>query len=94
MPRSPWLIRNDPSRAGQRASRRALFFGPHKRFAVYAVHTRFEAVQWFVSDAETPDLETGLPASIVGQFDKASDALKRARELADEAEAAMPQEAW
>lgn len=57
-------VNNNPSLAGGFASEK-LFFGEHKRYAVYAVHTRFDAVSWFVADAETPD-EFGL-ASLVRQ---------------------------
>lgn len=54
---------NNPRKAGQRATRQQLF-GDYSRYAVYAVHTRFEAVEWFVADAETTDEATGLPAII------------------------------
>ena len=40
---------NDPARRGQKASP-VLSFGPCSRFRVYAVHTRFDAVEWFVAD--------------------------------------------
>jgi hypothetical protein len=43
---------NDPTRAGQDASKRQ-YFGEFNRYSVFAVHTRFDAVQWFVTDAET-----------------------------------------
>lgn len=54
---------NDPARAGQLASRR-FTFGPFSRFAVAAVHTRFDAVSFFVFDAELVDELTGGPAVI------------------------------
>lgn len=54
---------NDPSRAGQRASQR-LIFGEFHRFAVFAIHTRFDAVEWFVTDAEKTDPVTEGPAVI------------------------------
>lgn len=47
-------LRNDPSRAGQLASSRERF-GEFGRYAVAPVHTRFDALQWFVWDAERPD---------------------------------------
>ena len=47
---------NDPRRPGQRASV-SLTFGEFGRYMLYAVHTRFDAVSWFVQDAETPDAE-------------------------------------
>jgi hypothetical protein len=43
---------NDPTRAGQDASKRQ-YFGEFGRYAVFAVHTRFDAVCWFVTDAES-----------------------------------------
>ena len=42
---------NDPNRAGQDASKRQ-YFGAFDRYSVFAVHTRFDAVCWFVTDAE------------------------------------------
>lgn len=44
--------KNDPLKKGQFASKKVLF-GEHHRYCVFAVHTRFDAVQWFVNDAET-----------------------------------------
>jgi hypothetical protein len=55
--------RNDPSRAGQHATAKYLF-GPFNRYAVFAVHTRFDAVSWFVTDAEQFDDVTGAPLVI------------------------------
>jgi hypothetical protein len=43
---------NDPKRAGQDASKRH-YFGEFNRYSVFAVHTRFDVVQWFVTDAES-----------------------------------------
>jgi hypothetical protein len=55
--------RNDPSRSGQPATAKYLF-GPFNRYAVFAVHTRFDAVSWFVTDAEQLDYVTGCPLVI------------------------------
>ena len=63
---------NDPARAGQLASRKTLF-GERRRYAVAAVHTRFEAVTYFVWDAERPD-EDGRP-TIVRQESSLKDAV-------------------
>ena len=41
-----------------------LLFGPHSRYAVAAVHTRFDAVEWFVWDAETIDYQSRSPGVI------------------------------
>ena len=54
---------NVPSRAGELATRKE-FFGQHQRYAVAAVFTRFEAVQWFTWDAETPEAGTGFASAI------------------------------
>jgi hypothetical protein len=43
---------NDKKKAGEKASKTVLF-GEFSRYAVYAVHTRFSSVVWFVTDAET-----------------------------------------
>ena len=56
-------IRNEPTMAGRLAGRKR-FFGDYSRYAVFPVHTRFEAVEWFVADAEVTDEVTGLPAVI------------------------------
>ena len=45
---APIAETNDRTRAGQCASDPAYFDGC--RFKVYAVHTRFDAVQWFAID--------------------------------------------
>lgn len=43
---------NDPALKGQPAARKQLF-GEGRRYAIAPVHTRFDALQWFVWDAET-----------------------------------------
>ena len=53
--------RNDPTKAGRPAARKQ-FFGGYSRYAVAPVHTRFDAVEWFVWDAEQDD--GGLPTVI------------------------------
>jgi hypothetical protein len=65
-------ITNDPARKGELAARKQLF-GGNSRYAVAPVHTRFDAVQWFVWDAETLD-DTGLPA-VIRQADSLDEAL-------------------
>jgi hypothetical protein len=59
------ITTNNPKLAGQQAGPKA-YFGEHRRFAVYPVHTRFDAVSWFVADAELIDEATGF-ASIIRQ---------------------------
>lgn len=58
---------NDSKNPGTRASRKVTF-GAHSRFAVFAVHTRGDAVQWFVADGEAKDDVADGPA-IVRQED-------------------------
>ena len=53
---------NAPQFAGRLASEKA-FFGDFGRFALFAVHTRFDAVQWFVADGEALDA-AGLPTIV------------------------------
>lgn len=60
--RKPNAKPNDPGKAGQRASKPTTF-GPNSRYAVYAIHTRFDAVAWVVADAEQPD-DLSLPSII------------------------------
>ena len=54
---------NNSAKAGQLASGKHIF-GEFSRYAVFAVHTRFESVQWFVQDAEQIDDVTGEPLTI------------------------------
>ncbi len=54
---------NKPNHAGQYAGKKELF-GEFNRYAVYPVHTRFDDVQWFVTDALDTDDKTGLPKVI------------------------------
>lgn len=68
--------KNNSRRAGQPASAK-LLFGEFSRFAVFAVHTRFDAVEWFVTDAETVDPVTNMHA-IVAQDNDPSKAIATA----------------
>lgn len=55
-------IINDPTRKGQLAGPTELF-GDFHRYLLCPVHTRFDAIAWFVYDAEVTD-EVGCPAII------------------------------
>lgn len=44
-------LANNPALKGEPAARKQ-FFGPSRRYAVAPVHTRFDALEWFVWDAE------------------------------------------
>jgi len=59
------MIKNDANKAGQLAAKKKLF-GGDSRYAVAPIHTRFDAVEWFVWDAEIPDETTGM-ASVIRQ---------------------------
>lgn len=59
----PLTLKNDPALAGRLAARKKLF-GDASRYAIAPVHTRFDAVEWFVWDAELPDPLTGTPSVI------------------------------
>lgn len=65
---------NDPSRKGELAAPKQLF-GDCSRYAVAPVHTRFDAVQWFVWDAEITCPETGMP-EVIRQADTLAEALQ------------------
>lgn len=54
---------NDPAKAGQLVAKKATF-GDLSRFAVAPVHTRFDAVEWFVWDADQTDPVTDGPVVI------------------------------
>lgn len=58
----PSTIKNSPNLAGKRAGKSETF-GPFSRFAVFPIHTRFDAVTWIVTDAERID-DLGLAAVI------------------------------
>lgn len=58
----PYKVRpNDPTKRGEIAcipARKLLFgdgIGSNTRYAVWPIHTRFDAVEWFVADAEHPN---------------------------------------
>ena len=68
------MIKNNPNLAGQRANKKELF-GQFNRYAVYAIHTRFNCVEWIVTDAEKMDELTGLP-SIIRQADTREKAIQ------------------
>lgn len=53
---------NNPERAGHVASG-YLTFGRHSRYAVMSIHTRFDAIEWFVKDSNQPD-EYGMSTVI------------------------------
>lgn len=69
---------NEPSKAGRMAAE-PLLFGPNLQISVFPVHTRFDAVQWFVSDFAEVD-EFDMPA-VVGQFASKADAIHLATDL-------------
>jgi hypothetical protein len=55
---------NNPTKAGQPASDKVIF-GDYSRYALYAIHTRFDCVWWIVQDAETLDpIVPDMPAII------------------------------
>jgi hypothetical protein len=70
----PKVPANNPALKGQPAARKQLF-GEHKRYAVWPVHTRFDAIQWFVADAEHPLSDTSH-AEIIRQADTLAQALE------------------
>lgn len=63
-PRKPSIVQttNRPQFAGYAASSFVLF-GEYDRYKVQAFHTRFDAIEWHVTDAETLD-DLGLPTII------------------------------
>ncbi len=63
---------NNPERAGHVASG-YLTFGRHSRYAVMSVHTRFDAIEWFVKDSEKID-EYGM-SSIIRQCPTLTEAI-------------------
>jgi len=64
---------NNPNHAGALAAYKELF-GDCNRFAIAPVHTRFDAVCWFVWDAHRPDKHGH--ATIIRQADTRDEALR------------------
>jgi hypothetical protein len=58
--------KNDKNKAGQRATEKVIF-GDYSRYALYAVHTRFDAVCWFVEDADQLDYIVPDKAVVIRQ---------------------------
>jgi hypothetical protein len=56
------LPANNPALRGQPAARKQLF-GDCSRYAVAPIHTRFDAIEWFVWDADRLDKQ-GAPEVI------------------------------
>jgi len=83
-------IKNDPSRAGQKAARHTLH-GMTSRWALSPIHTRFDAVAWFVEDAIQWDEVTDRPA-VVGIFNTREEALAWLAPQVAEEEAEMQAE--
>lgn len=65
--------KNNPAKRGQLADKKRLF-GGYSRYAVAPVHTRFDAVQWFVWDAQA--LDDANRAQVVRQESTLQDALR------------------
>ena len=65
---------NVPARKGELAARKQLF-GELSRYAVAPVFTRFEAVEWFVWDAEHPRSTLGR-AEVIRQAATLAEALE------------------
>jgi hypothetical protein len=63
---------NNPALKGQLAAKKQFFDG--YRYAVAPVHTRFDAVEWFVWDAEHPNSKMGR-AEVIRQAATLEEAL-------------------
>ena len=71
-PSFPQLPSNDPTRKGELAARKQTF-GAFRRFAVAPIFTRFEALEFFVWDAEAA--RDGEPAPVIRQAASLEEAL-------------------
>ena len=68
----PAKIKNNPELRGKCAKPKQTF-GDHSRYAVWPCHTRFDAIHWFVADANIID-ESGHP-TIIRQADTLESAI-------------------
>lgn len=62
------------ARKGELATRKQ-FFGENRRYAVAPIHTRFDALEWFVWDAEHP-LSDLNHAEVIRQAETLEEALR------------------
>jgi hypothetical protein len=67
--------KNNPAKKGQLAARKHLF-GGCSRYAVAPVHTRFDAVEWFVWDAENQWIDSNGRAGVIRQASTLEEAIK------------------
>lgn len=67
-------IKNNPALAGSLAKKKE-FFGDHSRYAIAPVHTRFDAVEWFVWDAMHPYSDMNRGAEVIRQAATREEAL-------------------
>lgn len=67
-------VANDPMLRGSLAAPKQ-FFGDRGRYAVAPVHTRFDAIEWFVWDAEHA-LSTMNKAEVIRQAETLDEALQ------------------
>jgi len=67
-------LTNDPMLRGSTAAPKQRF-GKFGRYAIAPIHTRFDAVEWVVWDADIIDEATGL-AAIIRQANTMDEALR------------------
>lgn len=70
----PVTLRNNPELRGSPAARKQRF-GENGRYAVAPIHTRFDALEWFVWDAEHP-LSSLNRAEVIRQAATLEEALR------------------
>ena len=70
----PSTLTNDPMLRGSLAAPKQRF-GDWGRYAIAPIHTRFDAIEWVVWDAEILDEATGF-AAIIRQEPTLKDALR------------------
>jgi hypothetical protein len=70
----PSVPANNPAQRGSLAAKKQRF-GDNGRYAVAPVHTRFDAVEWFVWDAEHP-LSDLSHAEVIRQAETLEEALR------------------
>jgi hypothetical protein len=71
---APKVEKNNPAKKGQPASS-AVIHGQFRQYSTFAMHTRFDRVQWFTTDVEQKDQNNPELPRVIRQCDTFDDAV-------------------